>query len=147
MTTLMSKTPARLRLSYHSIRALNNSTTTTPSSSLPKPSQQHPENHNLPSLSLWSTIREAKPAVRWTVYAGLGIMATVESTFWFNVIKAKFFPSASAEEKEKADEFLDTIQAAASGYRLVWMRNYNRYYGAHLWGLGYGGLDGLDSDV
>ncbi len=74
-------------------------------------------------------------------------MATVECTFWFNVLKAKFFPSASQEEKDKAEEFLEGIRGAMKGYRNVWLTNYHRYYGAHLWGLGYGGLDGLDPEL
>lgn len=73
-------------------------------------------------------------------------MVTVESTFWFNVLKAKFFPSASEVERQQAEDFLERIASAVKGYRAVWMRNYHRYYGAHLWGLGYGGLDGLDDE-
>ena len=131
---------------FHAFRAFHKSSrdfhnSTTPG--LPKPNQ-NAENPSVPSLNLWSTIREARPAVRYTVYAGLGLMATVESTFWFKVLKAKFFPSVSQEEQEQADQFLETIRGAVKGYRKVWLRNYNRYYGAHLWGLGYGGLDGLD---
>jgi hypothetical protein len=105
-----------------------------------------PEDASLPSFNLWHQIRDARPAVRYTVCAGLGLMATVESTFWFNVIKAKFFPSAEADEQAKAEEFLGSIRDAVKGYRKVWMSNYGRYYGAHLWGLGYGGLDGLVED-
>ncbi|KAH7394377.1 hypothetical protein BKA66DRAFT_456206 [Pyrenochaeta sp. MPI-SDFR-AT-0127] len=113
----------------------------------PNPNHHHSENPSLPSFNLWHQIREARPAVRYTVYAGLGLMATVESTFWFNVLKAKFFPSASEAEKEIAEEFLERIGVAVKGYRKVWMKNYGRYYGAHLWGVGYGGLDGLEDDV
>ncbi|CAO2657897.1 Nn.00g071570.m01.CDS01 [Neocucurbitaria sp. VM-36] len=116
-----------------------------PPSPAPNPSQQ-PDNPSNPSFNLFQQIREARPAVRYTVYAGVGLMATVESTFWFSVIKAKFFPSTSEEDKQKADEFLDRIGSAVKGYRKVWMRNYGRYYGAHLWGVGYGGLDGLEDE-
>jgi hypothetical protein len=73
-------------------------------------------------------------------------MATVETTFWVSVLKAKFIPSASEEEKEKAEEWLTAIRAAVKGYRAVWMLNYGRYYGSHVWGLGYGGLDGLTGE-
>lgn len=72
-------------------------------------------------------------------------MATAESTFWFNVIKAKYFPSSREEDQEKAEQFLEDFRAAVRGYRAVWMRNYGRYYGAYTWGLGYGGLDALES--
>jgi len=70
-------------------------------------------------------------------------MATVETTFWYHVLRAKFFPRASAEEQDKADALLQRLSEAMKNYRHVWMANYNRYYGAHVWGLGYGGLDGL----
>ena len=85
--------------------------------------------------------------MRYTVYAGLGLMVTVESAFWLNVLRAKFFSSASEEEKEKADEFLGSVRGAISGYRKVWMGNYGRYYGAYVWGLGYGGLDGFSDEL
>jgi hypothetical protein len=70
-------------------------------------------------------------------------MVTAETTFWFNVIRAKYFPSKVSEEREEAVRLLDDIGAAVEGLRAVWMRNYNRYYGAYIWGAGYGGLDGL----
>ncbi|KAF3042023.1 hypothetical protein E8E11_007295 [Didymella keratinophila] len=99
---------------------------------------------NTPSLNLWSQIREARPAVRYTVYAGLGLMATAETTFWFNVIRAKYFPSKVDKEQEEAARLLDDFRAAIKGYRAVWLRNYDRYHGAYIWGAGYGGLDGLN---
>jgi hypothetical protein len=70
-------------------------------------------------------------------------MATVETTFWFHVLRAKFFPRASQEEQQKADALLDRVNDAFKGYRHVWLANYGRYYAAYMWGLGYGGLDGL----
>lgn len=97
-----------------------------------------------PSLNLWSQIRDARPAVRYTVYAGLGLMATAETTFWFNVIGAKYFPSKVAEEQEEAARLLDDLSAAIKGYRVVWMRNHDRYYSAYIWGADYGSLDGLN---
>lgn len=63
-------------------------------------------------------------------------MVTVESTFWFNVIKAKFFPPASEEDKEKADEYMERIREAITGYKANWMQNYGRYYGGYVWGVG-----------
>ena len=114
--------------------------------SIPKPDHQA-ENPSLPSFNLFKLVRDAKPAVRYTVYAGVGLMATVETTFWFHVLRAKFFPRASAEEQEKADALLARLNEAMRNYRYVWMANYNRYYSAYMWGLGYGGLDGLDSDM
>ncbi|KAI4688947.1 hypothetical protein J4E81_007664 [Alternaria sp. BMP 2799] len=111
-------------------------------SSAPRPDHQ-PENPSLPSFNLFKLVRDAKPAVRYTVYAGLGLMATVETTFWYHVLRAQFFPRASAEEQDKADALLQRLSEAMKNYRHVWMANYNRYYGAHVWGLGYGGLDGL----
>lgn len=81
--------------------------------------------------------------MRYTVYAGLGLMATAETTFWFNVIRAKYFPSQVTEEQEEAARLLGNFRAAIQGYRAVWLRNYDRYYGAYIWGAGYSGLDGL----
>ena len=71
-------------------------------------------------------------------------MATAESTFWFNVIKAKYFPSVREKEKEKDEQFLRYLGAAVKGYKAVWVRNYGRYYGSYTWGLDYGGLDELE---
>ena len=112
--------------------------------STPRPTQQA-ENPSLPSFNLFKLVRDAKPAVRYTVYAGLGLMATVETTFWFHVLRAKFFPRASEEEQKKADALLQRLSDAMKNYRYVWMSNYNRYNGAYVWGLGYGGLDGLEN--
>jgi|TARA_R110002003_G_scaffold112_9_gene9610 hypothetical protein len=94
------------------------------------------ENPSLPSFNLFHAIRDSRPAVKYTVYAGLGLMATVESTFWYNVLKAKFFPSKSEEEKEKAEQFLENIKGAVTGYRAAWMGNYRRYYEGYVWGVG-----------
>jgi hypothetical protein len=119
--------------------------TKDPTSSSPKPNQQA-ENPSFPSFNLFKQLREAKPAVRYTVYAGLGLMATVESTFWIHVLRAKFFPRGSKEEQEKADALLGRMNDALKGYRHVWLANYGRYYGVYIWGLGYGGLDGLEGN-
>lgn len=100
------------------------------------------ENSTSP-FNLWAQIREARPAVRYTVYAGVGLMATAETTFWFNVIKAKYVPYTGEEERENAARFVKDLQAAVKGYRAVWMKNYSRYYGAYIWGVDYGGLDNL----
>ena len=104
-----------------------------------------PSQDSSTSLNLWAQIKEARPAVRYTVYAGLALMATAESTFWFNVVRAKYFPPQAVEEKEEADRFLQDLRNAVKSYRSVWLANYNRYYGAYAWGLGYGGLDGLST--
>lgn len=116
---------------------------TKPTPPFPTPNQQ-PGNPSLPSFNLFHHLREARPAVRYTVYAGLGLMATVESTFWFHVLRAKFFPRAVEADRQQDDELLTRLESAVAGYRAVWMRNYQRYYGAHVWGLGYGGLDNLE---
>jgi hypothetical protein len=102
-------------------------------------SQKHETFHEDPSFSsfnLFQQIRSSRPAVRYTVYAGFGLMVTVESTFWFNVIKAKLFPSASEEDKRKAEQFLEDVRSAIAGYKATWMGNYGRYYGGYVWGVG-----------
>jgi hypothetical protein len=63
-------------------------------------------------------------------------MAVVESTFWYKVIKAKFFPARSEEEKAKAEELIENLREAIGGYRTAWLGNYWRYYGGYMWGVG-----------
>lgn len=63
-------------------------------------------------------------------------MATAESTFWFNVIRAKYFPSNQVAEKEKNDELLESVRSAVQGYRNAYLGNYRRYYGGYVWGVG-----------
>ena len=110
---------------------------------IPSPTPSPPSQSPTIPFSLLTQIRTSPPFVRYTVYFGLGLMATVESTFWFNVLRAKFFPSTSLEQKKKNDEFLENIGDAIRGYRRVYVRNYGRYYGAYVWGVDYGGLDGM----
>jgi hypothetical protein len=148
----------KLHLLHHAVRAavvnprhLHTSTTLTKEATSPSPTplptpHHHAENPSLPTLNLFRLLREARPAVRYTVYAGLGLMATVETTFWFYVLRAKFFPRASQQEQQKADALLERVNDAFNSYRCVWMANYGRYYGAYMWGLGYGGLDGIQGD-
>ncbi|EUC40413.1 hypothetical protein COCMIDRAFT_73539, partial [Bipolaris oryzae ATCC 44560] len=94
------------------------------------------QNPSLPSINLLHHLGEARPVVRYTVYAGLGLMATVESAFWFHVLRAKFFPRTTQAERQQDDELLDNFKNAITGFRQAWMGNYQRYYGAHVWGLG-----------
>jgi hypothetical protein len=104
----------------------------------PKPSVSSlsHDNPNLLSFNLFREVRHARPAVRYTVYAGLGLMATVESTFWLSVIRAKFFPSSSEEDKARDDEFFANAWSALESGRAAWMGNYGRYYGGYVWGVG-----------
>jgi hypothetical protein len=110
-------------------------TPANPTPSPPKPNTLH-ENPPLPSFNLFHAVQDSRPAVRYTVYAGLGLMATVESTFWYKVFKAKFFPATSEEENAKADEFMENVREAIAGYRVAWMGNYWKYYGGYVWGVG-----------
>lgn len=80
------------------------------------------------------------------MYAGLVLVAVVEATFWANVLRANFFPQASEADRQRDDELLDRPKSAITGYRKVWLSNYQRYYAADIWGLGYGGLDSLEDD-
>jgi hypothetical protein len=127
---------------HQSLRTTKETFRNAPSS--PAKPDQHTENPPLSSFRLFQQIREAKPAVRYTIYAGLGLMATLETTFWFNVLRATFFPRASNEEKLEDDELLRRLQHAMKGYRTVWLKNYRRYYGAYVWGMDYGGLNRID---
>jgi hypothetical protein len=101
-----------------------------------------------PAFALLAEIKRARPAIRYTLYAGFGLMVAAESTFWYNVLRARFFPPAVETDEHAAnDQFLADLRDAVKGYRAVYMSNYARYYGVYLWGLGYGGLDGLDREL
>jgi hypothetical protein len=63
-------------------------------------------------------------------------MVTVESTFWLTVLKAKFWPTATEEEKERADGILEKLGMGVKGVRGAWMGNYGRYFGGYVWGVG-----------
>jgi hypothetical protein len=132
---------SRSRTFHHSSALLKHPatpTSTTPPTSTklsPQP-QNHPPNPTLPAFNLFHALRDSRPAVRYTVYAGLALMATVESTFWLTVIKAKFFPASSEEEKERAEDVLNRLREAIGNARGAWMRNYGRYYGRYVWGVG-----------
>ena len=144
-STHLHNSPSATLLNTRRLHVSATSTKDHPPST-PRPDHQA-VNPSLPSFNLFKLVREAKPAVRYTVYAGLGLMATVETTFWYHVLRAKFFSRSSAEEQDRADAFLARLNEAMRNYRHVWTANYGRYYGAYMWGLGYGGLDCLDSDM
>lgn len=91
-----------------------------------------PENPSFGGGDLIKAIRELKRPARWVLYFGFGLLATAESTFWFNVIRAKFF---AKEDDVKSQEFLERVKEAVKGYRYVWLPNYRRYYEAHMWGI------------
>jgi hypothetical protein len=122
----------RLQTFPYSTQTSKSPTPTPPS---PKPNPP-PENPSLPSFNLLQQIRASRPAIRYTVYAGLGLMVTVESTFWFHVLKAKFFPSQSAQEKVKSQAFMSNVEEAIVNSRAAWMGNYGRYYAGYVWGVG-----------
>ncbi|KAF1914314.1 hypothetical protein BDU57DRAFT_519247 [Ampelomyces quisqualis] len=90
----------------------------------------------LPTFNLVHALRDSSPAVRYTVYAALALMATAESTFWLTVLKAKFFPSSSDAEKERAEVVLSRLRQAIKTARGNWMRNYGAYFGGYIWGIG-----------
>jgi hypothetical protein len=101
-----------------------------------------------PAFALLAEVQRARPAVRYTLYAGFGLMVAAESTFWYNVLRANFFPPAVETDEHAAnDRFLADLRDAVKGYRAVCMSNYASYYGAYLWGLGYGGLHGLEREL
>jgi hypothetical protein len=130
----------RFRSTPISTKPLRFHFSTQPSQPPPAPPASPPNaltsNPTLPSINIFREVRNARPAVRYTVYAGIGLMATVESTFWFNVIKANFFPAKSEEEQLRAQEFMENFYEAVAGARAAWMGNYGRYYGGYVWGVG-----------
>jgi hypothetical protein len=115
--------------------------TRNPTFSSLKP-DQHTRNLSLPPFNLFEQLRKASLGTRCTVYAGLSLMAAVETIFWFHVLRAKFFTHASQAERDKADALLVRVDDAIRGYHHIWMMNYGRYYGAHVWGLESGETDG-----
>jgi len=84
---------------------------------------------------------EARPTIRCIVYAALGLMVTVESTFWFHVLRAKLFPRTEEEAQQRDDELVRRLSEAVANVRRVWMANYKGYYSAYVWGVGYRGLE------
>lgn len=60
-------------------------------------------------------------------------MVAGETTFWSNLIYAKWF--GTAEQKDKADLLLERFGEAVRTYRVIWMINYGNYWGAGMWGL------------
>jgi len=84
-------------------------------------------------FNIWTQIRESKRSIRYTIYTGFALAVTAETTFWANVIYAKWF--AGEEDKEKADAFLERFSEAIRGYRARWIVNYGNYWSKHLWGL------------
>jgi hypothetical protein len=86
-----------------------------------------------PSFNLFAQIRKLPRPARYTMYTGFALLAVGETTFWSNLIYAKWF--AKGEQKEKADLLLERFGEAVRGYRARWMINYGNYWGAVMWGL------------
>ncbi|KAF2681026.1 hypothetical protein K458DRAFT_253518, partial [Lentithecium fluviatile CBS 122367] len=104
----------------------------------PHPSANASTNPSLPNPShtpfnLFAQVKMLPRVTRYTIYTGFALMAAGETTFWCNLIYAKWF--ATGEQKEKADLFLERVGEAARGYRGVWMRNYWSFWGEGVWGL------------
>lgn len=95
----------------------------------PKPA---PANPSMPMGSLRETLKDLKGPARWIVIGSFLVLATAESTFWIKVIHAKFF---AKEDDAEADEFLERCKEALKGFRRAWLPNYQRYFGASIWGL------------
>ena len=86
-----------------------------------------------PSFNLFTQIRKLPRTARYTLYTGFALLVAGETTFWSNIIYAKWF--ATGEQKEKADLLLERVAEAVRGYRGRWMINYGNYWGANMWGL------------
>lgn len=101
-----------------------------PPSSTPKPTLNDPSQ---PSFNLFAQIKKLPRAARYTLYTGFALLVAGETTFWCNLIYAKWF--AKGEQKENADLFLERVGEAVRGYRPRWMTHYRSYYGEGIWGL------------
>lgn len=90
--------------------------------------------HTEPSpFNIWSQVRSSPRPIRYTIYTGFALAATAETTFWANVIYAKWF--AGEEDREKADALLEKLSEAVRGYRARYLVNYGAYWRRTLWGL------------
>ena len=79
------------------------------------------------TLFLFSTFgKRGLHTIHCIVYAGLGFMATVESTFWFHVLRAKLFPRTLQEAQQRHDELVRRLSEAVANIRRVCMANYKR---------------------
>jgi hypothetical protein len=112
--------------------------TTLPSSisplkpTLPVKTRQPSVNEpSAPGLNIFHLIREAKRPVRYTVYGALGVLATVECTFWIKVIQHKFFSPG----EDESEDFFKEVGERVKRYRVVWLRAYRRYYSETVWGI------------
>jgi hypothetical protein len=107
---------------------------TEPSQKPPFPSTNPSVNDpSQPSFNLFAQIKKLPRPARYTLYTGFALLAAGETTFWSNLIYAKWF--AKGEQKEKADLLLERFGEAVRGYRIRWMKNYGDYWGAGIWGL------------
>lgn len=85
------------------------------------------------SSTIWSQISTTPRPIRYTVYTGLLLAASAETTFWANIVYAKYF--ARTNDRERADALLARVNQAIKGYRVRWLINYENYYNHNLWGL------------
>src|SRR4051812_23194233 len=83
--TLFTAQIIKVRSLYSSaILSKDSSTELGPPSRSPSTHAKN-EDASKETFNLFQQVREARPVVRYVVYVGLGLMVTVESTFWFHV--------------------------------------------------------------
>jgi hypothetical protein len=104
----------------------------TPSKSKPKPAPENPGNPSIPTGNLKDILKDLKGPTRWIVICSFLVLASAETTFWIQVIHAKFFAD---EDDAAASEFLERCKEALAGFRRAWLPNYQSYYASSIWGL------------
>ncbi|KAF2729408.1 hypothetical protein EJ04DRAFT_568676 [Polyplosphaeria fusca] len=97
----------------------------------PRPVNDPDPDNTIPSVNLFKILRQSRPLVRYTVYAGLGLMASAETTFWVKVIQHKYFPTSDTD----SEDFFAEVGRRVQRYRQKWLGFYRDYYSKTLWGL------------
>ncbi|KAK7186964.1 hypothetical protein PSPO01_07093 [Paraphaeosphaeria sporulosa] len=125
---IFSSPPARPRPLSHSAAQL-----TTPGPPNPARNRNSTSPPSPSPFNIWAQIRSSPRPIRYTLYTASALAATAETTFWLNVIYARWF--AGEQDREKADELLERFTEAVRGYRVRYLANYASYYSNGVWGL------------
>jgi hypothetical protein len=106
---------------------------TTPRPLKPSAGNTSPKLSSPAPFNTWAQVRSFPRSLRYTFYTGLALAATAETSFWANVIYAKWF--AGEEDRENANALLWRFSEAVRGYRVRYLVNYTSHYSDGVWGL------------
>ncbi|KAF2112101.1 hypothetical protein BDV96DRAFT_581121 [Lophiotrema nucula] len=96
----------------------------------PRP-QNKTDSPSSPTFNLFVLIKDAPRPYRYTVYAGVGLLACMETTFWVKVIQHKYFPTSEND----SGELHGTIMSACS-LLILWQRSSSLKWQAGCRGIG-----------